>query len=100
MQKEMQNYVKIIQKELKNELEDFLAVIGLSWSLDPNIGGTEFTMAYQMDLGIELQRKMLFNFAESDHPVFRGTSPLERGELRNKGGGKTSIHFNGSTQKL
>ena len=41
---------------------------------------------------------MLQNFA-SDHPVFRCTSALERGEVRSKGGGKTSIHFNGSTQK-
>ena len=35
MQEEMNNYVKIIQKELKNTLEDFLAVIGLSGGLDP-----------------------------------------------------------------
>ena len=54
MQKEMKNYVKIIQKELKNNLEDFQAVIGLSWCLDPNRSGREFTTAYHMDLGIEL----------------------------------------------
>ena len=30
--------------------------------------------------------------------IFRGASALERGELRSKEGGKTSIHFNGSTQ--
>ena len=30
MREEMKNYVKIIQKELKNTLEDFLAVFGLS----------------------------------------------------------------------
>ena len=41
---------------------------------------------------------MLQNFA-SDHPVFRCTSALERGEVRSKEGGKTSIHFSGSTQK-
>ena len=39
---------------------------------------------------------MMLNFAESGHPVFRATSALERGELRSKGKGKTSIHFNGS----
>ena len=30
MREEIKNYVKIIEKELKNTLEDFLAVIGLS----------------------------------------------------------------------
>ena len=44
--------------------------------------------------------KMLQNFAESGHQIFRCTSALERGELRSKGGGKTSIHFNGSTQNV
>ena len=44
--------------------------------------------------------KMLLNFAGSGHPVFRGTSTLERGELRSNGSGKKSIHFNGSTQNI
>ena len=57
MQKEMKNYVKIIQKELKNTLDDFLAVIGLSWRLNPKRSGTELTMANQKDLGIEQRRK-------------------------------------------
>ena len=30
-------------------------------------------------------------FAESGHPVFRATSPLSRGQLKSKGGGKLSI---------
>ena len=51
-----------------------------------------------MDLGIEL--KMLQNFARSGHPIFRCTSALERGHLRSKGGGKTSIHFKGSTENV
>ena len=68
MQKEVKNFVKIIQKELKNKLEDFLAVIGLSWGLDPNRSGTEFTMAYQMDLGIELQRKCC---STSQNPIIQ-----------------------------
>ena len=41
---------------------------------------------------------MLLNFAGSGHPRFRGTSALERGELRSKVSGKKSIHFSGSTQ--
>ena len=42
--------------------------------------------------------KMLQNFKDSGHPIFRCTSPLERGEFRSKAGGKTTIHFNGSTE--
>ena len=36
---------------------------------------------------------MTLTFSESGHPVFRSTSPLSRGVLRNTGGGKLSIHF-------
>ena len=36
--------------------------------------------------------KMMVTLAESGHPVFRATSPLSRGHLRSKGGGKLSIH--------
>ena len=35
----------------------------------------------------------MIKFAESGHPVFRATSPLSRGRLKSKGGGKLSIHF-------
>ena len=41
-----------------------------------------------MDLGIEL------------HPTFRCNSALERGQLRSEVGGKTSVHFNGSTKNI
>ena len=34
----------------------------------------------------------MLTFAESGHPVFRSTSPLSRGVLKSKGGGKLSIH--------
>ena len=36
---------------------------------------------------------MMFKFGESGHPVFRATSPLSRGQLKSKGGGKLSIHY-------
>ena len=36
---------------------------------------------------------MMLKFAESGHPVFRATSPLSRGQLKSKGGGKLSIHY-------
>ena len=36
---------------------------------------------------------MMIKFGESGHPVFRTTSPLPRGTLKSRGGGKLSIHF-------
>ena len=35
----------------------------------------------------------MIKFGESGHPVFRATSPLSRGMLKSRGGGKLSIHF-------
>ena len=37
--------------------------------------------------------QMMMEFSESGHPVFRATSPLSRGVLKSKGGGKLSMHF-------
>ena len=37
--------------------------------------------------------EMLPLFAESEHPIFRSTTPLSRGKLRSKGKGKVSMHF-------
>ena len=36
---------------------------------------------------------MMLKFGESTHPDFRSTSPLSRGVLKSKGGGKLSIHY-------
>ena len=36
---------------------------------------------------------MMIKFGESGHPIFRATSPLSRGTLKSKGGGKLSIYF-------
>ena len=44
--------------------------------------------------------KMMLNFAENDHPVFRGSSASEMGDLRSKGSGKKSILFNGSNENI
>ena len=35
----------------------------------------------------------MMKFGESTHPVFRSTSPLSRGVLKSKDGGKLSMHF-------
>ena len=43
---------------------------------------------------------MMINFSESGHPVFRGSSAFERGDLKSKGKGKLSIHFNGSDETV
>ena len=44
---------------------------------------------------------MMLNFTESGHPVFRATSALERGEFKkSKGGGKKTIHYNGSEETV
>ena len=40
------------------------------------------------------------NFSGSGHPIFRASSVFERGELRSKGGGQKSIHFNGSDENI
>ena len=82
-------------------LQDSLAVIGLS-SQGP---GSEKKWYGTYDCKSDgswnrFAEKMLFILAGSGHPVFRGTSALERGELRNRGGGMTSIHFNGSTHNI
>ena len=42
----------------------------------------------------------MLNFAESGHPVFRASSALERGELKSKGKGMKSIHFNDSDETI
>ena len=43
---------------------------------------------------------MMLNFAESGHPVFRARSVLERGDLKSKGKGVNTIHFNGSDETI
>ena len=40
-----------------------------------------------------IAEKMVLEFGESKHPVFRATSPLSRGQLKSKGHGKLSIQF-------
>ena len=37
---------------------------------------------------------------KSGHPVLRGSSAFERGDLKSEGKGKLSIHFNGSDETV
>ena len=40
-----------------------------------------------------IAEQMMLTFAESQHQIFRSTSPLTREVLKSKGGGKLSIHY-------
>ena len=40
------------------------------------------------------------HFAESGHPIFQAASPFGRGDLKSKGGGKKTIHYNGSEETV
>ena len=42
----------------------------------------------------------MIEFSETALQIFRASSALERGDLRRKGGGKKTIHFNGSEQNV
>ena len=47
-----------------------------------------------------MAERMLLEFAESDCPIFRATSPLSRGRLRSKGHGKLSIHYAADSETM
>ena len=40
------------------------------------------------------------NFSDSSHPIFRAPGAFQRRELKSKGGGKKSTHFNGSDENV
>ena len=81
-------------------LVDSFAVIGLSWDQGFIGSGTELFDQKPDGSGDRTADKKLPNFEGSGHPVFRGTSALERRHLRSKESGKKSKHFNGSTQNI
>ena len=47
-----------------------------------------------------MAEKMMLEFGESGHPVFCATSPLSRGQLKSKGGGKLSIHYGADLETI
>ena len=47
-----------------------------------------------------IAEKMMLEFGDSRHPVFRATSPLSRGQLKSKGGGKLWIHYCGDLETI
>ena len=48
----------------------------------------------------EAAENVMINFAESGHLKLRTSNALERGELKSKGKGMKSIHFNGSDETI
>ena len=67
--------------------------VGHSSDLDQKRSGTLLTTKDHEENGNRVAELMIIKFGESGHPVFRATSPLSRGRLKSKGGGKLSIHF-------
>ena len=66
------------------------------WSLLGPGSGNKWYSTYNERPGGEwdkIAELMMIKLRESGHPVFRATSPLSRGTLKCKGGGKLSIHF-------
>ena len=86
--------------QLRIMLADYCSDVGHFLDLDQRRNGTEFILANQMEKWDKIVERMTHNFAESGHHIFRVTSALERGELRSRGEGKKSIHFNGSAIEL
>ena len=66
------------KKKLKNALEDFLAVIGLSLGLVQKRSGTSW------DRTAEQMIQKFQRSKDSGHSMFRCTSALERGQSRSK----------------
>ena len=93
--------LKTIEKNASQVLSSFLSMRkdfqqdnGHSSDLDQKRKGillmNEYSPQGEWD---RIAEQMMLTFAESKHPVFRSTSPLSRGVLKSKGGGKLSIHY-------
>ena len=65
---------------------------GHSSDLDQKRNGTLLVKTVPQGEWDRIAEQMMLTFAESKHLVFRSTSPLSRGVLKSKGGGKLSIH--------
>ena len=76
-----------------SQKKNFQQDIGHSSGLDQKQSGILLTMKDQKGEWDEVAELMMIKFGESGHPVFRATSPLCRGTLKSKGGGKLSVHF-------
>ena len=73
--------------------KDFQQDNGHSSDLDQKRNGIPLMNTVRKEDGTELQSKWCWQLQKAHIPVFRSTSPLSRGMLKCKGGGKLSIHF-------
>ena len=55
--------------------------------------GTLSKKTVHKEIWDNMAERMMLEFTESGHPIFRATSPLSRGQLKSKGHGKLSFHF-------
>ena len=81
-------------------LVNSLAVIGLSWSLDQKINGTEPSPTNQMDPGAKLQKTCCRISQKTVNQYFVPPVPLGEEIYEAKEGEKKSIHFNGSDENI
>ena len=91
---------KTMNKNVWHTLESYLcmqeSLVQDKWSfIGPGSEKKWYSIKEDSPQGIwdNIAEKMLVEFAESECPIFRATTPLYRGQLRSKGHGKLSIHF-------
>ena len=73
--------------------EDFHQEDGHSSDLGQRRSGILLVIADHQGEWDRVAELMMIKFGESGHPVFRASSPLSRGTLKSKGGGKLSVRF-------
>ena len=79
---------------------DFQQEVGHSSDLDQKRSGILLTTKDHEENGTESLNWWWSNSEKSGHPVFRATSPLSRGTLKSRGGGKLSIHFSADWETI
>ena len=82
------NHVWRILKLWQDMQNDSRTDIGHFSDLDQKRNGTDFNTYKPNGEWDDVAEHMFLNFSESGHPVFRGTSALERGSLQSKGSWK------------
>ena len=98
--KEMKNFVNIIQKRVEEYARRFPRG---HWSFRRPGSEKKWYATYNCKPYGSWDRtaeKMMQYFQRSGHPIFRCTSPLVRGHVRSKGGGRTTIHFTASDDNV
>ena len=91
MQKETKNNLYTIHRQLRDMLANSLVVIGLGAWLRRKMYGT---YTHKLDGAWDrTTEEMMAYFHRFGYLIFCASSAFARGELRSKGGGKKSIHF-------